>query len=215
MFLQITCDDAVDLPVPGQKYTFGVVKAAQARGDFRCWPNAAAERCACISERTTCPPVWLCLARRDAGSREVLMPREKRGGARIRRTLMMAACAAAVPASGVCLEPTAAGSLIAVWAMAAGGFAGCRRYVLVGSPATSWNSTRLQGVSSLLVQARGHRVRAGSEDDRVGMQLIVMRQHTTGAGVVVDSARLHHDERSRAGRCPADPRAAVAARQAL
>ena len=33
--LQITCDDAVDLPVPGQKYTFGVVKAAQARGDFQ------------------------------------------------------------------------------------------------------------------------------------------------------------------------------------
>ena len=35
MFLQITCDDAVDLPVPGQKYTFGVVKTAQARGDFQ------------------------------------------------------------------------------------------------------------------------------------------------------------------------------------
>ncbi len=34
VFLQITCDDAVDLPVPGQRYTFGVVKAAQARGDF-------------------------------------------------------------------------------------------------------------------------------------------------------------------------------------
>ncbi len=34
VFLQITCDDAKDLPVPGQKYTFGVVKAAQARGDF-------------------------------------------------------------------------------------------------------------------------------------------------------------------------------------
>jgi transaldolase/glucose-6-phosphate isomerase len=35
LFLQITCDDAVDLPVPGQNYTFGVVKAAQARGDFQ------------------------------------------------------------------------------------------------------------------------------------------------------------------------------------
>jgi len=35
VFLQITCDDAVNLPVPGQKYTFGVVKAAQARGDFQ------------------------------------------------------------------------------------------------------------------------------------------------------------------------------------
>jgi transaldolase / glucose-6-phosphate isomerase len=35
VFLQITCDDAKDLPVPGRKYTFGVVKAAQARGDFQ------------------------------------------------------------------------------------------------------------------------------------------------------------------------------------
>jgi transaldolase/glucose-6-phosphate isomerase len=35
VFLQITCDDAIDLPVPGQKYTFGTVKAAQARGDFQ------------------------------------------------------------------------------------------------------------------------------------------------------------------------------------
>jgi transaldolase/glucose-6-phosphate isomerase len=35
LFLQITCDDANDLPVPQQKYTFGVVKAAQARGDFQ------------------------------------------------------------------------------------------------------------------------------------------------------------------------------------
>lgn len=35
VFLQITCDDASDLSVPGQRYTFGVVKAAQARGDFQ------------------------------------------------------------------------------------------------------------------------------------------------------------------------------------
>jgi len=35
VILQVTCDDAADLPVPGQKYTFGVVKAAQARGDFQ------------------------------------------------------------------------------------------------------------------------------------------------------------------------------------
>jgi len=35
VFLQITCDDSFDLQVPGQKYTFGVVKAAQARGDFQ------------------------------------------------------------------------------------------------------------------------------------------------------------------------------------
>jgi len=35
VFLQVTYDDANDLPVPGQKYTFGTVKAAQARGDFQ------------------------------------------------------------------------------------------------------------------------------------------------------------------------------------
>src|SRR5581483_6811762 len=35
VFLQITCEEADDLPVPQQKYTFGVVKAAQARGDFQ------------------------------------------------------------------------------------------------------------------------------------------------------------------------------------
>ncbi len=35
VFLQITCDDANDLAVPDQKYTFGVVKASQARGDFQ------------------------------------------------------------------------------------------------------------------------------------------------------------------------------------
>ena len=35
VFVQITCDDAQDIPVPGQKYTFGIVKAAQARGDFQ------------------------------------------------------------------------------------------------------------------------------------------------------------------------------------
>jgi transaldolase/glucose-6-phosphate isomerase len=34
VFLQITCDDATDIPVPGQKYSFAVVKAAEARGDF-------------------------------------------------------------------------------------------------------------------------------------------------------------------------------------
>ncbi len=35
VFLQITCDEAEDLPVPDQKYTFGIVKSAQARGDFQ------------------------------------------------------------------------------------------------------------------------------------------------------------------------------------
>ena len=34
VFLQVTCEDAQDLPVPGATFTFGVVKAAQARGDF-------------------------------------------------------------------------------------------------------------------------------------------------------------------------------------
>lgn len=35
VFLQITSEDAEDFDVPKQKYTFGVVKAAQARGDFQ------------------------------------------------------------------------------------------------------------------------------------------------------------------------------------
>jgi len=34
VFLQITCDDPRDLVVPGHSYSFGVVKAAQARGDL-------------------------------------------------------------------------------------------------------------------------------------------------------------------------------------
>jgi transaldolase/glucose-6-phosphate isomerase len=34
VFLQVTVDDAEDLAVPGQKASFGVIKAAQARGDF-------------------------------------------------------------------------------------------------------------------------------------------------------------------------------------
>ena len=34
VFLQITCDDPVDIDVPGHSYSFGVVKAAQARGDL-------------------------------------------------------------------------------------------------------------------------------------------------------------------------------------
>jgi transaldolase/glucose-6-phosphate isomerase len=35
VFLQITCDDATDVAVPGASYSFGTVKAAQARGDFQ------------------------------------------------------------------------------------------------------------------------------------------------------------------------------------
>jgi len=34
VFLQITADDAKDLKVPGQKASFGIIEAAQARGDF-------------------------------------------------------------------------------------------------------------------------------------------------------------------------------------
>jgi transaldolase/glucose-6-phosphate isomerase len=34
VFLQITCDDPGDIDVPGHSYSFGVVKAAQARGDL-------------------------------------------------------------------------------------------------------------------------------------------------------------------------------------
>jgi transaldolase/glucose-6-phosphate isomerase len=34
VFLQITCDDPVDIDVPGHSYSFGVVKAAQASGDL-------------------------------------------------------------------------------------------------------------------------------------------------------------------------------------
>lgn len=34
VFVQVTCDDARDVAIPGQRFSFGVVKAAQARGDF-------------------------------------------------------------------------------------------------------------------------------------------------------------------------------------
>jgi transaldolase/glucose-6-phosphate isomerase len=34
VFLQITADETKDLKVPGQKASFGIIKAAQARGDF-------------------------------------------------------------------------------------------------------------------------------------------------------------------------------------
>jgi transaldolase/glucose-6-phosphate isomerase len=34
VFVQITADAAADLEVPGRKYSFGIVEAAQARGDF-------------------------------------------------------------------------------------------------------------------------------------------------------------------------------------
>ena len=34
LFLQLTADDAADLPVPGQPYTFGIFKRAEALGDL-------------------------------------------------------------------------------------------------------------------------------------------------------------------------------------
>ncbi|MFZ0237818.1 MAG: hypothetical protein WAL37_10705, partial [Xanthobacteraceae bacterium] len=34
VFLQITADDGEDLAIPGYRASFGVVKSAQARGDF-------------------------------------------------------------------------------------------------------------------------------------------------------------------------------------
>ncbi len=34
VFLQITSDDAEDIPIPGRNYSFGILKRAQAQGDF-------------------------------------------------------------------------------------------------------------------------------------------------------------------------------------
>ena len=35
VFIQVTCDDANDLNIPDEPYTFGVLKAAQALGDLK------------------------------------------------------------------------------------------------------------------------------------------------------------------------------------
>ena len=35
VFLQVTADSAEDVKIPGRKASFGVIEAAQARGDFR------------------------------------------------------------------------------------------------------------------------------------------------------------------------------------
>ncbi len=35
VFLQITSDDAEDVPIPGEKFSFGILKQAQAQGDFK------------------------------------------------------------------------------------------------------------------------------------------------------------------------------------
>jgi hypothetical protein len=34
VFIQVTADDAVDVPLPGEPFTFGILKQAQALGDF-------------------------------------------------------------------------------------------------------------------------------------------------------------------------------------
>jgi transaldolase / glucose-6-phosphate isomerase len=70
VFLQITCDDAVELPVPGQKYTFGVVKAAQARGDFQ----VLAERDRRVLRAHLGPDVGAGLATLQAAIAEALVP---------------------------------------------------------------------------------------------------------------------------------------------
>jgi len=35
VFLQITCEDKQDLPIPGEQYSFGTLKQAQALGDLQ------------------------------------------------------------------------------------------------------------------------------------------------------------------------------------
>jgi hypothetical protein len=39
VFLQFTADHAVDVPIPGQKYSFGIVIDAQAAGDLAVLQN--------------------------------------------------------------------------------------------------------------------------------------------------------------------------------
>ena len=111
------------------------------------------------------------------------MPREKRGGARIRRTLMMAACAAAVPASGVCEQPTAART---------GEPRGRHPQVVSRVPAGTLAqlSDSLQQlaskVSPAVVQIEVAGFGRGADDDRPGAAAIV-RQRTIGAGVILDA----------------------------
>ena len=68
VFLQITCDDAIELPVPGQQSTFGVVKAAQARGDF----DVLAARDRRVLRTPLGPDVGAGLATLQAASAEAL-----------------------------------------------------------------------------------------------------------------------------------------------
>jgi transaldolase/glucose-6-phosphate isomerase len=68
VFLQLTCDDANDLPVPGRGFSFGIVKAAQARGDF----DVLAERGRRALRVHLGPDVATGLARLGAAVRSVL-----------------------------------------------------------------------------------------------------------------------------------------------
>jgi transaldolase/glucose-6-phosphate isomerase len=69
VFLQITCDDAQDLAVPQQTYTFGTVKAAQARGDF----EVLADRGRRALRAHLGPDVGAGLARLSASIRKALV----------------------------------------------------------------------------------------------------------------------------------------------
>ena len=80
VFLQITCDDAADLPVPGQAYTFGVVKAAQARGDFDVLAERGRRALARPSRAAVSMPGW----RRSARPSSRLCSRVARDHARNR-----------------------------------------------------------------------------------------------------------------------------------
>lgn len=49
VFLQITADDPLDLPIPGQGYSFGTAQTCRPRVTSRYCSSAAGARCACIS----------------------------------------------------------------------------------------------------------------------------------------------------------------------
>ena len=59
VMLQITCDDAVDLPVPGQNTPSGWSRRRRRGATSRSWPSAGAASCASISGRTSRGPQTL------------------------------------------------------------------------------------------------------------------------------------------------------------
>ena len=70
LFLQITCDDATDLPVPGRKLSFGAAKAAAARGRLRSARERGPSRAPRPSRRR----------RRGRTGRSPVHARRRRGG---------------------------------------------------------------------------------------------------------------------------------------